>query len=110
MVLVAVRVRVAGPGAAARPRARGYLRLTRGPLRGFLLALLAVNVVSTLAFLLYAAVGIDILAQYIGYFYWSAPLVMVLIIVVAVVEAFSLRARHRTWPCWPRWPPSRRLP
>jgi len=67
------------------------LRLTRGRLRGFLLALLAVNVVSTLTFLFYAAVGIDILAQYIGYFYWSAPLVMVLIIVVAVVEAFSLR-------------------
>ena len=67
------------------------LRLTRGPLRRFLLALVAVNVVSTLTFLFYAAVGIDILAQYIGYFYWSAPLVMVLIIVVAVVEAFSLR-------------------
>ncbi len=63
------------------------LRLARGPLRRFLLALLAVNVVSTLTFLFYAAVGIDILAQYIGYFYWSAPLVMVLIIVVAVVRA-----------------------
>ena len=67
------------------------LRLTRGPLRGFLLALLAVNVVSTLTFLFYAAVGIDILAQYIGYFYWSAPLVMVLIIVVAVVQALRPR-------------------
>jgi hypothetical protein len=67
------------------------LRLTRGPLRGFLLALLAANVVSTLTFLFYARVGIDILAQYIGYFYWSAPLVMVLIIVIAVVEALSLR-------------------
>jgi hypothetical protein len=67
------------------------LRLTGGPLRGFLLALLAVNVVSTLTFLFYAAVGIDILAQYIGYFYWSAPLVMVLIIVVAVVQAAGLR-------------------
>ncbi len=67
------------------------LRLAGGPLRGFLLALLAVNVVSTLTFLLYATVGIDILAQYIGYFYWSAPLVMVLIIAVAVVEALSRR-------------------
>jgi hypothetical protein len=63
------------------------LRLARGPLRGFLLALLAVNLVSTLIFLFYAAVGIDILAPYIGYFYWSAPLVMVLIIVVALVQA-----------------------
>ncbi len=67
------------------------LRLTRGPLRGFLLALLAIDVVSTLTFLFYAAVGIDDLARYIGYFYWSAPLVMVLIIVLAVVEALSLR-------------------
>ena len=63
------------------------LRLTRGSLRRFLLALLAVNVVSTLTFLLYAVLGIDILATYIGYFYWSAPLIMVLIIVVAVVQA-----------------------
>jgi hypothetical protein len=67
------------------------LRLTSGPLRRFLLALLAVNVVSTLTFLLYATVGIDILAKYIGYFYWSAPLILVLIIGVAVVEALRLR-------------------
>jgi hypothetical protein len=71
------------------------LRLTSGSLRRFLLALLAVNVVSTLTFLLYATVGIDILARYIGYFYWSAPLVMVLIIVVAVVEALRLRLGTR---------------
>ena len=62
--------------------------LARRPLRGFLLALLAVNVVSSLAFLLYAAVGIDDLTQYyIGYFYWSAPLITVLVIVLAAVEA-----------------------
>ncbi|MGH3219414.1 MAG: hypothetical protein ACRDPY_12010 [Streptosporangiaceae bacterium] len=67
------------------------LLLTRGPLRGFLLALLAVNVVSTLTFLFYAAVGIDTLEQYIGYFYWSAPLVMVLIIAVAAMQSLSLR-------------------
>ncbi len=60
----------------------------RGPLRRFLLALLAVNVVSSLAFLFYAAVGIDNLSQYyIGYFYWSAPLVTVLVIVLAGLEA-----------------------
>jgi len=58
------------------------------PLRGFLLALLAVNVVSSLAFLLYAAVGIDNLSEYyIGYFYWSAPLVTALVIVLAALEA-----------------------
>ena len=56
-----------------------------------LLALLAVNAVSTLAFLFYAAVGIDTLEQYVGYFYWSAPLVMVLIIAVAAVQSLSLR-------------------
>ena len=64
------------------------LWLTRGRLRGFLLALLAVNVVSSLAFLFYAAVGIDDLgAYYIGYFYWSAPLITVLVIVLAALEA-----------------------
>ncbi len=58
------------------------------PLRGFLLALLAVNVVSSLAFLLYAAVGIDNLSEYyIGYFYWSAPLVTALVIVLAALGA-----------------------
>jgi len=60
----------------------------RGPLRRFLLALLAVNVVSSVAFLFYAAVGIDKLSEYyIGYFYWSAPLVTVLVIVLAGLEA-----------------------
>jgi hypothetical protein len=62
--------------------------LSPARLRGFLLAMLALNVVSSLAFLLYAAVGIDDLTQYyIGYFYWSAPLVTVLVIVLAVFEA-----------------------
>jgi len=68
------------------------LWLARRPLRGFLLALLGVNVVSSLAFLLYATVGIDNLTQYyIGYFYWSAPLVTVLVIVLAVVDAPAAR-------------------
>jgi hypothetical protein len=66
--------------------------LARGPLRRFLFALLAVNVVSSLAFLLYAAVGVDDLRDYyIGYFYWSAPLVTVLVIVLAVLGAVPLR-------------------
>jgi hypothetical protein len=66
--------------------------LVRRPLRGFLLALLAVNVISSLAFLLYASVGIDDLTQYyIGYFYWSAPLVTVLVIVLAALEAPAAR-------------------
>jgi hypothetical protein len=36
----------------------------------------------------YAAVGIDDLSEYyIGYFYWSAPLVTVLVVVLAAAEA-----------------------
>jgi len=66
--------------------------LGRGPLRPFLFALLAVNVVSSLVFLFYTAAGIDNLREYyIGYFYWSAPLVTVLVIVLAVLSAIPLR-------------------
>ena len=62
--------------------------LSRGPMRRFLVALLAINVVSSLAFGVYAAVGIDDLSEYyIGYFYWSAPLVTVLVVVLGVAEA-----------------------
>ena len=69
--------------------------LARGPLRKFLVALLALNVVSTGAFVLYTAVGIDdLFSRYIGYFYWSAPLIMVLIIVVGTVEALRQRSRR----------------
>ncbi len=68
-------------------------RLASGALRRFLLTLLGINVVSTLAFVLYAAVGIDdLFSHYIGYFYWSAPLVMVLIIAVGTVEALRRRS------------------
>jgi hypothetical protein len=67
--------------------------LSRGPLRRFCLVLLAVNLVSSLAFLLYAAVGIDDLTQYyIGYFYWSAPLVVALVVVLVLAEAMRGKA------------------
>jgi hypothetical protein len=60
-------------------------------LRGFLAALLGVNVVSSLALLVYATAGIDHLSDYyIGYFYWSAPLITVLVIVLGAVEALRL--------------------
>jgi hypothetical protein len=69
--------------------------LARGPLRRFLVALLALNVVSTLAFVVYTAIGIDdLFSYYIGYFYWSAPVIMVLIIVVGGVEALRTRSRR----------------
>ena len=62
--------------------------LSRGAVRRFLAALLAVNVVSTAAFACYAAVGIDYLQEYyIGYFYFSAPIITLLVIAVAVVHA-----------------------
>jgi hypothetical protein len=62
--------------------------LSRGAVRRFLAALLAVNVVSTVAFGCYAAAGIDYLQEYyIGYFYFSAPIITLLVIAVAVVHA-----------------------
>jgi hypothetical protein len=62
--------------------------LSRGAMRRFLVALLAVNVVSTAAFVCYAAVGIDVLTDYyVGYFYFSAPIITLLVIAVAVVHA-----------------------
>jgi len=62
--------------------------LSRGAVRRFLAALLAVNAVSTVAFACYAAVGIDYLQEYyIGYSYFSAPVITLLVIAVAVVHA-----------------------
>lgn len=65
-------------------------RLPAGPVRRFLISLLAFNTLSSAAFVLYAAAGIDLLSplgHYIGYFYWSAPMIMLLVIVVAVLES-----------------------
>ncbi len=62
--------------------------LAPASLRRFLVALLAINAVSSLVFLYYAATGIDVLGEhYIGYFYWAAPVVTLLVIAVGVVEA-----------------------
>jgi hypothetical protein len=56
--------------------------------RGFLVALLAVNLVSSVLLLWYAANAVDHLNDtYIGYFYWSAPAVTGLVIVLALAEA-----------------------
>ncbi len=66
--------------------------LSRGPMRRFLLVLLGMNLVSSLAFGVYAAVGIDDLtAYYIGYFYWSAPLITVLVVMLGAAEAIGSR-------------------
>jgi hypothetical protein len=82
------------PGAWALPIA-GYavaaaiIRwLAPSTLRRFLVALLAVNVLSTLIFLYYIMNGMDALDRYYeGYFYWSAPVITLLVIVLGVVEA-----------------------
>jgi hypothetical protein len=59
-------------------------RLPAGPLRGFCRALLAADALSTALFIVYAAVGIDALNQYyIGYFYWSAPVIALLVIALS---------------------------
>lgn len=61
-------------------------------LRRFLIALLALDAVSSLAFLYYAATGVDEISHhYIGYFYWSAPVIVLLVIVLGIVEALPSR-------------------
>jgi hypothetical protein len=67
-------------------------RLPAGPVRRFCVSLLVFDALSSIAFLAYTAIGIDDLTQYyIGYFYWSAPVITVLVIVVGVVEALPSR-------------------
>ncbi|MBV9381542.1 MAG: hypothetical protein JOY82_23555 [Streptosporangiaceae bacterium] len=62
------------------------------PLRPFLVALLAVNAVSSLAFVFYARTGIDTISSYyIGYFYWSAPVITLLVIAVGIVQRVPAR-------------------
>ena len=61
-----------------------------GPARGFCAWLLAFDVLTSAAFVCYAAAGIDELdptGRYIGYFYWAAPAITLLIILVAVTES-----------------------
>jgi hypothetical protein len=69
------------------------LTLVRGALRTFLLTMLVINLVSTVGVIAYAAVGIDDLTEYyIAYFYWSAPLIAVLVLALAVIGALPARA------------------
>jgi hypothetical protein len=66
--------------------------LAPAPLRRFLWALLAVNAVSSLGFLYYATTGIDVISErYVGYFYWSAPVITLMVIAVGVIEAMPSR-------------------
>ena len=68
------------------------LGLCRGALRRFLLTLLVLNLVSSVAVGVYVAAGIDFLNQYyIAYFYWSAPLAALLAIAAGVSQALPAR-------------------
>jgi hypothetical protein len=62
-------------------------RLRSGPLRRFCGALLAADALSTVMFLGYAKDAADSLTNYyIGYFYWTAPLLAILVIALAATE------------------------
>jgi hypothetical protein len=68
-------------------------RLPAGPVRRFCVSLLVFDALSSLTFLAYTAIGIDDLTQYyIGYFYWSAPAITVLVIALGIVEGLSSAA------------------
>jgi hypothetical protein len=65
-------------------------RLPGGPVKRFCAALLAVDALSTVAMVCYAAVGIDALNEYyIGYFYWSAPVIALLVIALGGTELLA---------------------
>jgi hypothetical protein len=54
----------------------------------FLTALLVMAAVTTVAFLYYASSGADELSNYyIGYFYWSVPFAVIMVILVALAQA-----------------------
>jgi hypothetical protein len=64
-------------------------RLAPGPARRFCVSLIAFNTLSSVAFLVYAVLAIDELdptGYFIGYFYWSAPAIMLLIVLFALAE------------------------
>jgi hypothetical protein len=64
--------------------------LIRGPLRRFLAMVLFIDLVASAAVGVYAVTGIDALnAYYIAYFYWSAPLLVLLVIAVGIAQALG---------------------
>ena len=65
-------------------------RMAAGPARRFCVSLLAFSTLSSVLFLVYAVVAIDELdshGYFIGYFYWSAPAIMLLVALLALAEA-----------------------
>jgi hypothetical protein len=71
----------------------GAALLTKAPLRRYLVSLLVLDAVTSVVFFYYAIHGIDeINEEYIGYFYWAVPFALLLVIVVAVVQAVPVKA------------------
>ena len=65
-------------------------RLAPGPARRFCVSLIAFVALSSVAFLVYSVVAIDELdpaGYFIGYFYWSAPAIMLLVALFALAES-----------------------
>jgi hypothetical protein len=65
--------------------------LTHGLLRRCLSALFALSIVTSVAFAYYASSAADSLSNYyIGYFYWSVPTAMLLIVALGVIQALPV--------------------
>jgi hypothetical protein len=76
-------------------------RLPVGPVRRFCTLLIAFDALSTLLFMVYAVTAVGDLSQYFaGYFYWSAPVILLLVIVLAGLEALKSLQRARRVPSW----------
>ncbi len=85
LVVAAVAVAAVAP----RPAAAAGLRR-------FLLAALGIMAVTTAAMIYYTARGIDHLpSRYIGFFYWSVPLLALLVVVTGLTAAWPARAAAR---------------
>jgi hypothetical protein len=70
-------------------------RLAPGPARRFCVSLLAFTTLTSVAFLVYAVVAIDELdphGYFIGYFYWSAPAILLLVALFALTESLPSAA------------------
>jgi hypothetical protein len=73
-------------------------RLPPGPARRFCGSLIAFDALSTLLFEIYAMTGIrDLQEVFAGYFYWSAPAILLLVIVLAAVEALQTARGAPPW-------------
>jgi hypothetical protein len=73
-------------------------RLPAGQVRRFCGSLLAFDALSTLLFLFYAVTGVGDLSQYFaGYFYWSAPAIALLVIVLGALEALRSARGAPSW-------------